>query len=708
MNAKKIISLLLLSVFIMGNFSNVILAGSTLVEIEGSRWYVEHSAYSDTASLVYFEPITSLTTLVIPTTIVVDDEYLTVNSARGDIHDFNNITRIKSYLPIRTNMKVAGSTSIKEAYYSLPDASSFSFKGCTSLKKVELFVPKSSEALEFENFTDLDYSYRTIGISSFEDCTSLEEVYLPSELMKINAQAFKNCTSLKKINFRDGLVSIAGGAFNNCDLSSIVIPASVTSFASAFNYNDNLNDIAVLSDGNDLAVNNYLLGKKHPGQDPFHLSNRTNEGRKIYAYPGGKLEMLANVYGYNFIPITGAGDLPYGIFGKSMYLAESTNNDGKNIEEKQVKVDHNGQINLPAFDKLQKGLKDLSSGIGEKILDILVSSFNSEDDLDDSISSWAEQEVSEAILLGVVPEELQDDYTKDITRGEFAKLIYQTIQTLTGFSDDEMDDFADFPSIDNEFYSEYTDSAVSFVYGCGIVKGYGDGSFKPNNSITRQEAAVMLCNMADVLGYETSSQAGVYFSDTKNEWGKKYIDKVSALISPYSNERVMGGTKTNTFSPQFKYSREQAIMTIWRITGSIVGQETEYNYEESIMKPEVPVEVVPSEETPVEIQVEDTYDYSFADGRWKSPDGYGEFTISHDDSPDFFYYHFNYKSPYHDLTYVVDGVADLTSDSKASDLSAGIKFVLLGDTSILITTDFLDELYTDYGMPDGTYKYVGK
>ncbi|MBR1737332.1 MAG: hypothetical protein IJ736_10015, partial [Firmicutes bacterium] len=52
----------------------------------------------------------------------------------------------------------------------------------------------------------------------------------------------------------------------------------------------------------------------------------------------------------------------------------------------------------------------------------------SEDTAEENIvcSTWAENEVKKALEIGIVPDEIKDDYTKKITRGEFCKLAVNT------------------------------------------------------------------------------------------------------------------------------------------------------------------------------------------------------------------------------------------------------------------------------------------
>ena len=64
-----------------------------------------------------------------------------------------------------------------------------SFKGCTSLKSVK--IDKGLITL-YGNYNG------STGSGTFEDCTALEDVVLPSSITTINASVFRNCSSLKR------------------------------------------------------------------------------------------------------------------------------------------------------------------------------------------------------------------------------------------------------------------------------------------------------------------------------------------------------------------------------------------------------------------------------------------------------------------------------------------------------------------------------
>ena len=54
----------------------------------------------------------------------------------------------------------------------------------------------------------------------------------------------------------------------------------------------------------------------------------------------------------------------------------------------------------------------------------------------------------------------------------------------------------------------YYDSAIGEMYGLGIITGFGDGTFRPNDGLTRGQAAVLMQRLRnEVLGIEVSSSS---------------------------------------------------------------------------------------------------------------------------------------------------------------------------------------------------------
>lgn len=68
----------------------------------------------------------------------------------------------------------------------------------------------------------------SVGNYSFDSCTSLANVSIPSSVTGIGVRAFNQCSALKDIDIPASVTNIETGAFGNSGLTSVDIPASVT------------------------------------------------------------------------------------------------------------------------------------------------------------------------------------------------------------------------------------------------------------------------------------------------------------------------------------------------------------------------------------------------------------------------------------------------------------------------------------------------
>lgn len=74
--------------------------------------------------------------------------------------------------------------------------------------------------------------------------------------------------------------------------------------------------------------------------------------------------------------------------------------------------------------------------------------------------------------------------------------------------------FADIDSLDFEYES------VSRLYEMGIISGYSEYEFKPDNSVKREEFVKML---VCAMGFENEQYEAGKFTDTKGQWCEKYV-----------------------------------------------------------------------------------------------------------------------------------------------------------------------------------------
>ncbi len=110
-----------------------------------------------------------------------------------------------------------------------------------------------------------------------------------------------------------------------------------------------------------------------------------------------------------------------------------------------------------------------------------------------------------------------------ITRGEAAQLLYN----LTGATAAGTVSFSDIPS-DKWYYK-----AVTYLAERGIINGYSDGTFRPGNSITRAEFTTLIVRYQSI----TAAGTPTFVDITANYWAKGYIAAAqnAGLIGGYQD-----------------------------------------------------------------------------------------------------------------------------------------------------------------------------
>ena len=187
-----------------------------------------------------------------------------------------------------------------------------------------------------------------------------------------------------------------------------------------------------------------------------------------------------------------------------------------------------------------------------------------------SLSDWAYAEVSGFVSRGLLPERLKSvtDFTRPVTRGEFAELIYSVLNAAGMFKNDvyyrTFEDCDDYPGA-NALYSS------SIAYGAAETDT--GTNFCPENTITREDAAMLVSNTISKLG--NWSVPG-YLNDTELMGMLGNVITDSEQVSEYArksvyavlNAGIMSGTG-GAFEPKGELSIEQAVVIADRIYKSI-------------------------------------------------------------------------------------------------------------------------------------------
>jgi hypothetical protein len=103
----------------------------------------------------------------------------------------------------------------------------------------------------------------------------------------------------------------------------------------------------------------------------------------------------------------------------------------------------------------------------------------------------------------------------------------------------------------NDIAGHWAADNINQLVGLGAINGYPDGSFKPDNNITRAEFTTIL-----VRAFQLTSKDGKTFPDTAVHWARDYI-------AAAADNGVVNGYDTGFFGPDDLITREQmAVMVV--------------------------------------------------------------------------------------------------------------------------------------------------
>jgi len=158
---------------------------------------------------------------------------------------------------------------------------------------------------------------------------------------------------------------------------------------------------------------------------------------------------------------------------------------------------------------------------------------------------WAFSAIEFLASAGIVNGRTDGNFhpNDSITRGEFAKIICLAagLTPVTGGS-------ASFSDTSGHWAAGYIEAAKT----ADLIGGYPDGTFRPNNLITRAEIAKLV-----VLGARFATDtSGAGFSDIATNWAKDFILTAA-------NNGVVNGYTDGTFRPNNHATRAEASVMVY-------------------------------------------------------------------------------------------------------------------------------------------------
>ncbi len=174
---------------------------------------------------------------------------------------------------------------------------------------------------------------------------------------------------------------------------------------------------------------------------------------------------------------------------------------------------------------------------------------------DVAYTAWYFDEVDRAVTLGLFKGTGGYKFEPEgkLTRAMFVTVLYRLMEQKG--KDTSVKEASAFTDLTEQWYK----TAVSWAHENELVEGYEDNTFRPNETITREEMCVILDRTLTWLG-ESAKAAEVSFSDADSisDWARESVARVcqAGLITGHSN---------NTFAPQDTATRAQAATVLLRL-----------------------------------------------------------------------------------------------------------------------------------------------
>ncbi|WP_054025962.1 S-layer homology domain-containing protein [Bacillus sp. FJAT-28004] len=191
--------------------------------------------------------------------------------------------------------------------------------------------------------------------------------------------------------------------------------------------------------------------------------------------------------------------------------------------------------------------KDFIHAIESKVEEANKSNIKIE--LADMKGHWAEKTVVAFMKMNFVVGYKDGTFHPNgkITRAEFATIISRVFDVI-GSANQEVEL--------NDINSHWAKDAINKLTSAGVITGYEDGTFKPNNTISREEMVVILSRIVDLSKVDKDASKG------------NFTDMASAspyaanLIKDAAAAGIVSGKGNGVFDPQGGTTRAEALTIV--------------------------------------------------------------------------------------------------------------------------------------------------
>lgn len=192
----------------------------------------------------------------------------------------------------------------------------------------------------------------------------------------------------------------------------------------------------------------------------------------------------------------------------------------------------------------------------------------------DFLGHWAEDTIVDSMIAGIVDNTAKFNPEQEITRAQFAKMVCEAknIKPIK-YNQDNKEKFDKFTDVSvTEWYAGY----VAAIYETGLMKGDGNGTFRPEDKISRQEVAVVLATLenngvsveevtTDVNGNRVHKDTKTNFVDDSkiDVWADESVEHLRN--KGFAKGYAVSGGKFE-YRPVNNMSRAEALTMITRVS----------------------------------------------------------------------------------------------------------------------------------------------
>ncbi|OOB79370.1 MAG: hypothetical protein BEN18_04195 [Epulopiscium sp. Nuni2H_MBin001] len=168
-------------------------------------------------------------------------------------------------------------------------------------------------------------------------------------------------------------------------------------------------------------------------------------------------------------------------------------------------------------------------------------------------SAWYYSDIAYVYSLGLIKGVTETEYEPSsyATRAQLATILNRIAGNVTVTSGNEFTDVV---------AGAWYESAINWAVATGVYNGYEDGTFRPSESITREQLAVIMFNFANSQGYTTAANASLNGFTDSNEVASWATTAVQWTVA----NGIIGGKDNNRLDPKGEATRAEIAAIITR------------------------------------------------------------------------------------------------------------------------------------------------